>query len=119
MIQELKSKAAAHWQEFLPQKWAELMEQDRVDSELNRAAQAAEKEIRRLMASGARLDEAEEMVLPTLILLPPEEMPEDEESQEMEEEYQRTVGRPMSQYLREADEAHEKDKQVYSPKPAK
>ena len=31
-----------------------------------------------LMEAGARLDEAEEIVLPKYILLPPEEQPEDE-----------------------------------------
>lgn len=119
MIQELKSKAIAHWTEFLPQKWADLVAEDRVDAELDRAARAAEKEIRQLMDNGARLDEAEEIVLPTLILLPPEELQEDEESREMEEEYQRTVGRPMSQYLREADEEYQKERAAYLQQPEK
>lgn len=119
MIQELKSKAAAHWMEFLPQKWADLVAEDRVDAELNLAAHAAEKEIRQLMAMGARLDEAEEIVLPTLILLPPEEQDEDEESREMEAEYQRTVGRPMSSWMREADEAYQKDRMASLQKPEK
>ena len=119
MIQELKSKAAAHWMEFLPEKWAELVAEDRVDAELNLAARAAEKEIRQLMANGARLDEAEEIVLPTLILLPPEEQEEDEESREMEAEYQRTVGRPMSSWMREADEAYQKDRMASLQNPEK
>lgn len=119
MIQELKSKAAAHWMEYLPQKWAELVAQDRVDAELDLAARAAEKEIRRLMAAGARQDEAEEVVLPDLILLPPESQEEDQESLDLEEEYQRTVGRPMSSYLREASEAHDQERQAFSQKTAK
>lgn len=119
MIQQLKSKAAAHWMEYLPQKWAQLLAEDRVDAELNLAARAAEKEIRRLMANGARLDEAEEIVLPSLILLPPEDQEEDEESLEMEEEYQRTVGRPMSSYLREASEESETERQASLQNPAK
>lgn len=72
MIQELKAKAAEHWQTYLPTMWAELVAEDRVDEALTKAATEAESEIRTLMERGARLDEAEEMVLPKLIYLPPE-----------------------------------------------
>lgn len=73
MIQELKAKAAEYWQTFLPQKWAVLVAEDRVDEELTRVATRAESEIRALMERGVRLDEAEEIVLPETIYLPPEE----------------------------------------------
>lgn len=72
MIQELKAKAAEYWREWLPQKWADLVAEDQVDEALTQAATQAEQEIRALMAQGARLDEAEEIVLPQTILLPPE-----------------------------------------------
>lgn len=72
MIQELKHKAMEHWQEWLPRKWAALVKEDRVDEELNRVARQAATEIRQWMDRGARQDEAEEIVLPQLILLKPE-----------------------------------------------
>ena len=72
MINELKHKAAEHWMEWLPRKWAALVKEDRVGLELTRVATQAEREIREWMERGARLDEAEEIVLPQLILLKPE-----------------------------------------------
>ena len=72
MINELKHKAATHWMEWLPKKWETLVKEDRVDEELTRVAIQAEQEIRQWMERGARLDEAEEIVLPQLILLKPE-----------------------------------------------
>lgn len=84
MIEELKARAADHWREWLPKKWAELLRTDSVDLTLNIAARHAEKEIRELMDSGARLDEAEEMVLPQWILLKPEKQ-DDEETSELAE----------------------------------
>ncbi len=99
MRKQLKHKAMIHWQEWLPIKWAELVAEDRVDEALNQAARAAEKEIRQLMAQGARLDEAEEIVLPTWILLPPEPEPEDDwmakEIAEMEDVYQSRMAAEM------------------------
>ena len=44
-------------------------------------AEMAAREIRELMEAGARLDEAEEIVLPKYILLPPEERPEEPEEE--------------------------------------
>lgn len=95
MIQELKAKAAEHWQNFLPQKWATLVAEDRVDEALTKAATQAESEIRALMDRGARLDEAEEIVLPQSILLKPEPgvsglgAEVDEELAQKEVEYQK------------------------------
>lgn len=113
MIQELKAKAAKHWRTFLPTKWAALMQADRVDLELTHAARQAEAQIRQMMQGGARLDEAEERVLPTLIYLPPETDGLDEEAAQeeadLEAEYQQNVGRPMSGYLREVMEQDPKN----------
>lgn len=99
MIQELKAKAAEHWQTYLPQKWADLIAEDRVDLELTRAATQAEAEIRQWMERGARLDEAEEIVLPQTIYLPPETSGLDKETEEelrqMEDRYQREIGSTM------------------------
>lgn len=85
MIEELKSKAAAHWRQWLPKKWAALVKEDRVDEALSKAARAAEREIRKLVIAGARMWEAEEMVLPEYILLPPEDPDADLEAEEREE----------------------------------
>lgn len=114
MIQELKALAADHWRTYLPTKWAALVAADRVDLELTQAATLAEQQIRELMRKGAREDEAREMVLPDLIYLPPEASglsPEaQEEEAELEEEYQRTVGQPMSGYLREVMEQDDQER---------
>jgi hypothetical protein len=99
MIEELKAKAAEHWSEWLPAKWAALVEENRVDQELTRVATLAEREIREWMNRGARLDEAEEIVLPRLILLPPENkdstgsLEQDQELIQMEAEYQERMRR--------------------------
>lgn len=99
MIEELKAKAADHWQEWLPAKWANLVAEDRVDLELTRAATQAEREIREWMDRGARLDEAEEMVLPRTILLAPEPGVSglgeeiDEELRQREADYQEMIRR--------------------------
>lgn len=69
--------AIRHWSEWLPKMTAEL----RAEGMLNHRAQLASKEAARqvadLMMAGMQKHEAEEMVLPDLILLKPE--PEDEE----------------------------------------
>ena len=99
MINELKAKAAQHWMEWLPRKWATLIKEDRVDEELNRVAIQAEQEIRQWMERGARLDEAEEIVLPQLILLKPEKgaWPEAEaEEAERESAHQRMMREPKT-----------------------
>ncbi len=108
MIQELKKKAADHWRAYLPTKWANLMRTDSLDLELNRAAREAASEIRTLMDRGARLDEAEEIVLPQLIYLEPETDGLDEEQRaedaEIEAEYQRTTGIPMANLYKGMEE---------------
>lgn len=72
MFEELKAKAAEHWETFLPGLWAQLRQEDRLDLALNEAARKAHDQIRTLMDQGLRQDEAEERVLPDLIYLPPE-----------------------------------------------
>lgn len=72
MIEELKAKAAAHWKEWLPKRWESLQAAGALDQALTRSARLAEREIREWMERGARLDEAEEIVLPQYILLTPE-----------------------------------------------
>jgi hypothetical protein len=95
MIEELKRRAAEHWQEWCPRRWASLVKAGILDEALTKAATQAEREIRQLMRGGARLDEAEEMVLPEWILLPPEKKGTlgshhlDAEVQAMEDEHQR------------------------------
>lgn len=71
MIEELRSKAASHWRTYLPEKWKELKAAGLLEVALTQAATAAEAEIRAWMDRGARLDEAEEIVLPQLIYLKP------------------------------------------------
>ena len=98
MERRLTSKAIHHWKEWLPKKHAELQADNQLVTTATAAARNAEKEIRELMEAGARLDEAEEIVLPKHILLPPEEAEADDwEAQELAEreaEY-RAKMRPM------------------------
>lgn len=94
VIEELKAKAMAHWRLWLPEKWAALVAADRVDEALSNAARAAEKEIRQLMRAGAKLNEAEEMVLPEYILLPPED-----ENADLDEESRAELAQMEADYL--------------------
>jgi len=96
MIEELKAKAANHWRRWLPKKWAALVAEDRVDEELTISATQAEKAIRQWMDGGARLDEAEEIVLPEIILLKPEPKARTPEEKMLEKEYQATYGTPRA-----------------------
>jgi hypothetical protein len=99
MIEELKAKAAEHWETWLPGMWADLIAEDRLDQALTQAAMQAEREIREWMDRGARLDEAEEMVLPRIILLTPEpgvsglDEEIDEELLQREADYQEMIRR--------------------------
>ncbi len=64
--------ALRHWEEWRPTMYREMQEA----GTLNEAAQSASKEAARqvaeLMAAGYQKHEAEEVVLPETILLPPE-----------------------------------------------
>lgn len=73
MERRLANKAIRHWREWLPNRYKELVEANELVTAAAAAAAGAAREIRELMQAGARLDEAEEVVLPKWILLPPEE----------------------------------------------
>lgn len=78
MERRLANKAIRHWREWLPNRYRELLEANELVTAAAAAAAGAAREIKELMQAGARLDEAEEVVLPKWILLPPEE-PDPEE----------------------------------------
>ena len=81
MERRLANKAIRYWKDWLPNRYKELLEANQLVTAANAAAAGAAKEIRELMQAGARLDEAEEVVLPKYILLPPEERPEEPEEE--------------------------------------
>lgn len=95
-MQELRAKAREHWKTYLPTKWAELKAAGTEELALTEAARQAQTQIRALMDAGARLDEAEEIVLREVIYLPPEVSGLDEETEaelrEKEAEYRRIYG---------------------------
>lgn len=71
-IEVLTARAMRHWTEFLPQKTADLKEAGTFEFRARKAAVEATNEIQLLMRHGMTEKEAEEMVLPEYILLPPE-----------------------------------------------
>lgn len=71
-LHTLESKARKHWNEFLPSMVGRLKAEGQYEERLRRVALAAQQEIRELTRSGYREHEAEEVVLPQLILLKPE-----------------------------------------------
>lgn len=97
-LQSLESKAAHHWMEFLPEMTAELKAEGEWEQRLRSAAIAAKEEIENLQAQGYQLHEAEEVVLPKLILLEPEADPslqwERDELAEKEARYQEMMREP-------------------------
>jgi hypothetical protein len=88
----LAIKARKHWEEWLPNKTAELKAARLFGSAIQIAARRAQEEIADLMAQGYQEHEAAEMVLPKFILLKPEPEPDDDwaaiESAERERKYQ-------------------------------
>jgi len=64
--------AMDHWRKFLPKMWAELKAEGREIEAMHKAARLAHDKVSLLIRQGLREDEAEEIVLPELILLPPE-----------------------------------------------
>ena len=82
MERRLTRKAMNHWRDWLPVMYADLNQRNQLVTTAARAAKKAAKEIRQLMEAGARLDEAEEVVLPKYILLPPEESDDEEYDEE-------------------------------------
>lgn len=94
-VHELKALARKHWEEWLPEKVAELKKEGRFGEELQAAANLAQDEIEHLMQAGYSVHEAREVALPQFILLPPENQGSDEQEQELAEleaEYQRVYG---------------------------
>ena len=71
-LHTLESKALRHWREFLPLMVARLAAEGQLETSVRRAALTAQQEIQELTRSGYREHEAEEVVLPQLILLKPE-----------------------------------------------
>lgn len=99
-LHTLESKARRHWNEFLPSMVASLKAEGQYEARLRRVALAAQQEIRELVRSGSREHEAEEVVLPQLILLKPEPDagPEWERAElaRMEANYQAMMAEPES-----------------------
>ena len=89
-VPALAAKARKHWAVWLPERTRELKAAGIFSIETQKAAVRAQREILVLTQGGFQIHEAEELVLPQYILLPPEEI-EDEEAEElaeMEREYQ-------------------------------
>jgi hypothetical protein len=89
----LAAKARKHWAEWLPEKTAALKAEGKFGEATMVAARQAEGEIRNLMAQGYQRHEAEEVILPQLILLKPEPGADElaDEEAELEAEFQRTI----------------------------
>jgi hypothetical protein len=65
--------ALKHWKEWLPEMYKEMKAEGTLNKYAQDASKSAPKQVALLMAAGARKVEAEEIVLPDVILLPPEE----------------------------------------------
>jgi hypothetical protein len=92
-VPELMVLARKHWEEWLPEKVAELRAQGALTLALNAAANLAQDEIDHLMRNcGYQEHEAREVALRQFILLPPEPTADDdeleEELREKERQYQ-------------------------------
>ena len=68
----LASQAMAHWARWRPQATAELKAAGTFEMWASRDAERALTEIQGLVQSGVSREQAEEMVLPEYIYLPPE-----------------------------------------------
>lgn len=64
--------ALKHWKQWRPKMYRELQKAGTLNEEAQRASKEAAAQVASLMAAGFQLHEAEEVVLPELILLPPE-----------------------------------------------
>lgn len=85
MNPKYKALARKHWQEWLPQKVAELKAEGQLDQSLTTAAVLATRRVVELMEQGYQLHEAEEVALSEYIRLKPEEDPNDPEALELAE----------------------------------
>jgi len=64
--------ALNHWKKHLPQRYKELSEAGTLNKRAQQASREAASQVGSLIRKGLRQHEAEEMVLPDLITLPPE-----------------------------------------------
>lgn len=70
--QEYSQQALDHWTKFLPTMVAELRQAGRLNEAVQTASREASEQVDALVRGGMQKFEAEEIVLPDLILLPPE-----------------------------------------------
>lgn len=84
MNPKYKALARKHWQEWLPQKVADLKAEGQLDQSLTTAAVLATRKVVELMGLGYQLHEAEEVALQEYVRLAPEEDPDDPEAIELE-----------------------------------
>ena len=73
--------ALHHWEKWLPKMTAEMRAAGTLNHEAQTASKQAAKQVAELMMAGMQKHEAEEMVLPDLILLKPEPADEDEDDE--------------------------------------
>jgi hypothetical protein len=66
------TKALNHWKKRLPNMVKEMREDGTLNEQAQKASMEASRQVAELMAKGYQQHEAEEIVLPELILLPPE-----------------------------------------------
>lgn len=71
--------ALRHWAQWLPKMAEEMRAAGTLNHEAQKASKAAARQVADLMMAGMQKHEAEEMVLPDLILLKPEAEEEDDE----------------------------------------
>jgi truncated hemoglobin YjbI len=64
--------ALDHWKKWLPEMTREMRKDGTLNEEAQKASKQAAEQVANLMANGLQKHEAEEFVLPELILLPPE-----------------------------------------------
>lgn len=73
--------ALNHWEKWLPKMTEELRQEGTLNHAAQRASKQAANQVASLMQAGMQKHEAEEMVLPDLILLKPEPEPEVDEAE--------------------------------------
>ncbi|WP_069265189.1 hypothetical protein [Paraburkholderia nodosa] len=64
--------ALNHWQKWRPKEYWQMQKDGTLNEEAQTASKRAAREVASLMEAGYQKHEAEEVVLPELILLPPE-----------------------------------------------
>ena len=73
--------ALRHWSQWLPKMTQEMRDEGTLDHEAQMASKEAARQVADLMTQGMQKHEAEEIVLPQLILFKPEPQDEDEASE--------------------------------------